>query len=888
MTKSILKNIEKVFRYVAAAVLILTVGVYIGSRSKTTTKLILSPGKIDKSRFGVTNGICVQAVDIDSSNFTPISLKLYDKSCALFIGIDEYDSLKTGFAPLKQAVTDTEKVRAKLGEFQFNSIVTLKNSHATKQNLLNKMRMLMREAGPDGALFIYFAGHGYRHPKLKGRGYLIPYDGSRKFPALDDRNISMASLRKLAKESNVKHVFITLDCCYSALFCSRDAPASSGGSPDIYRLAHLTAEPVINVLVAAGRDEPGVDGLFADAFIDALDMFKQNAFVTAGDIAYHISREVPRRARKLFRVQNTASTKLFPSSGEFVFARTNSAPVAYSRPDLSLIKTFNFTNIQDHTALNICDIDDNGDPDFLKVGDNVVEILDDSGMLIYKKTFDFKPGKNPKRLKLFVLEDITKNGCKEIVVGFTIYSTNWVYILDHQLRVIRTFSCLNTVFSKLTVKKSDILKNNLGKIADEAANNSKRLAKTWFRDDIWAISNQFKGLVWIIDGNSVTVDLFFAAINGKNNETNAVSPEKLIRYLKFKSFWCDKEHFNTLSNHGIIYSQKTSVDRIVFADVNDDYYPDLLVSFSAGYGLTPRGIVAFDFRTCKPIWRFPTASGTQYLNRDFDPVTGEKVILLTCGSNGTGYKMNDGTDDSHAYVHLINQNGKLRWRKEIGGIFNYALSQFADLDMNGDANILVATWGASSAGLGHIGRLCLLDKNSGKTLANFNDNLGIDSFAIIPDYENKQNTVAAGLRNGKIVHLDSKLREISSVSFAGSSSLTNSADWYVEPALKGLLRTFYGEFIVVYYTERQSYYSGVRSDMGRHPSIKRNEHLKLLNLKTLEEEYNIPICMKEVPNIELENDNKHLPVIQDIDQDGQDEILVYHKDRVNVYKLTLD
>jgi len=884
MTKSTIKKIEIFFGYTAAIVLILSIGVFIGSRSRTTPhkKSSLS-GTIDKSRLGATNGICVQAIDIDSGEFTPLFLKLYDKSYALLIGIDEYDVLKTGFPPLKQAVKDTEKVRAKLGEFQFNSIMTLKNSHATKQNLLHKMKMLMREAGPNGALFIYFAGHGYRHPNLKGKGYLIPYNGSRKLSELDKRDISMASLRKLAKEANVKHVFFALDCCYSALFCSRQPQISSGGTPDIYRLAQLTAEPVINVIAATGRDEPGVDGLFADSFINALDMFKQNAFVTAGDIAYYISKDVPRRARKLFRVQNTASTKLFPSAGEFVFARTNDIVKSYIKPKLSLINTFKFTNIQDHSALNICDIDDNGSPDFLRIGLNTIEILNDLGICLFKKTFNFKPNQYDK-LRLYTLEDITMDGCKEIIVGYTINSTNWFYVLDHQLHTLRTISNLNTIFSKLTIKKNDIIKNNLQFIVDKATNVSKRLAKTWFEDDIWAVSNQFKGMVWVVDGNSKTVDLFFTAIQSKNLATNSVSPELLLNELNIKGFWCGQNNFNSLSNYGVVFTQKTTAQDITMCDVNSDYYPDLLATFAAGYGWTPRGVVAFDFRTCKPLWRFPTVCGAEELDSDFDFTTGEKIILFSGNSSCTGFKKKDGTDDSHVYAYLLTHDGNLIWRKEMGGAFNFVQSQFVDLDMDGNVNVLVVIEDHLETGLNRTGHLYLLDKNNGEPLFEFSVKSAIDSFSILPDYENRQNTVLIGLRNGKVVHLDSKLKVINSVSLFKSDKLKNSDTWRARTEIKGLLHTFYGEFIVVYYMERKSNFSGVRMDIGFHKHFIRNEQLLLLNAKTLQIEFTVPICINESPEVELLNNNQNYSAVQDIDQDGQEELLLAHKDRIDVYK----
>ena len=117
-----------------------------------------------------------------------------------------------------------------------------------------------------------------------------------------------------------------------------------------------------------------------------------------------------------------------------------------------------------------------------------------------------------------------------------------------------------------------------------------------------------------------------------------------------------------------------------------------------------------------------------------------------------------------------------------------------------------------------------------------------DSFSILPDYENRQNTVLIGLRNGKVVHLDSKLKVINSVSLFKSDKLKNSDTWRARTEIKGLLHTFYGEFIVVYYMERKSNFSGVRMDIGFHKHFIRNEQIgRLFNLNRIPKEHRVNI-----------------------------------------------
>jgi hypothetical protein len=150
-------------------------------------------------------GVNLSVIEIDNGSGKRRNLKLYDTSRALLIGIDEYDH-HTKYPRLKSAVRDTLKVRSKLKDYQFDDIVTLINKDATKQNILGKLRKMINATSPEGALFIYFAGHGDKLGTSDGdKGFLIPYNGTRNPKKFSEKNITLDAIKKLILKKGPKH-----------------------------------------------------------------------------------------------------------------------------------------------------------------------------------------------------------------------------------------------------------------------------------------------------------------------------------------------------------------------------------------------------------------------------------------------------------------------------------------------------------------------------------------------------------------------------------------------------------------------------------------------------------------------------------------------------------
>lgn len=320
----------------------------------------------------------------DSLSTAVQELVLYDASYAVIVGIDAYDPARTGFSPLRCAASDAKLVAAKLDEFRLTGITTLLNSNATRAAILAALESAIATAGRNGAVLLYFAGHGHRHTAgATETGFLIPWDGSLRRDELFARNLSLNEIKRLALRRGVKHFYIVLDACYSGLICFR-GPEFSMRAPDFFYLKELSVKPVIQVLAASGHDTPTIDGLFSKAFVAALDRGKERGFTTARDIDRYVSKFVAKNARHTYAFEQTpVAGKLEPSVGEYVFVSKTQAPVTYTEPGLVRIASYPMPPGQDNYDIICADINEDGRP---AASNSATRFCDRAWQLIQKGT----------------------------------------------------------------------------------------------------------------------------------------------------------------------------------------------------------------------------------------------------------------------------------------------------------------------------------------------------------------------------------------------------------------------------------------------------------------------------------------------------------------------
>ena len=128
---------------------------------------------------------------------------------ALIIGVGEYGySGATPLEGVKHDMVSAAKIATAMGISE-NNIKYLRNSQATKVNILEALKQLGDTSGEGSRAFVYFSGHGTRQPAgnecVEG---LLTYEGS----TISNQEFAGAT-QKIAKSSDK---FITLvDACHS-------------------------------------------------------------------------------------------------------------------------------------------------------------------------------------------------------------------------------------------------------------------------------------------------------------------------------------------------------------------------------------------------------------------------------------------------------------------------------------------------------------------------------------------------------------------------------------------------------------------------------------------------------------------------------------------------
>ncbi|HLP45910.1 MAG TPA: hypothetical protein VK469_08190, partial [Candidatus Kapabacteria bacterium] len=248
-------------------------------------------------------------------------VQLYKKVYGVIIGIDLYTNLAPS-CQLRYAVKDAKGIEKLLRErFIFDEITALYNSDASREVIMSTLLGKLSQTGPDDAVLIFFAGHGYTDTTQYGElGYLVPYDGSFEKGELY-KNISMTQLKEdVGKAIPAKHIFFMIDACYSGLLVMRGSTSET--HRDLNYMQKITTEPVRQILTAGGKDEEVLDGgplghsVFVGRILQILN--DTSDFITASELSLRVKEKVFSDARGMGHIQ-TPAYGAFLGLGDFVF-----------------------------------------------------------------------------------------------------------------------------------------------------------------------------------------------------------------------------------------------------------------------------------------------------------------------------------------------------------------------------------------------------------------------------------------------------------------------------------------------------------------------------------------------------------------------------------------
>ena len=185
-------------------------------------------------------------------------ITIYENSWALVIGINDYRN--PDVPDLEYAVEDARAVKQALIALGFpeQNIITLYNSEATREEILEKIQWLINSTSENDRVVIYFAGHGVDVGHGRSAvGYLIPYDGDPN--RLYATGISMVHLRDAANLMKARHVLYIVDACFSGLIgTARSLPESKW---DWKHISNIWQKPAVQIITAGTEQERVYEGL---------------------------------------------------------------------------------------------------------------------------------------------------------------------------------------------------------------------------------------------------------------------------------------------------------------------------------------------------------------------------------------------------------------------------------------------------------------------------------------------------------------------------------------------------------------------------------------------------------------------------------------------------
>ena len=223
------------------------------------------------------------------------------------IGVDEYKNSKYN---LNYAVADADAFESSLSSGasgMFSKVIELpvRNSDFSKQNIINALQRVSREANEQDLLVFYYAGHGVMSEGTDRTAefFLIPHDVTQlygKDQILYEKALSANELQEISKGINAQKQVFILDACQSA--AALDAVTGRGISEE-KAIAQLARSTGTFWITASGSEQFAVEfeslghGAFTYALLEGLsglaDGTNPDQRITVRELNAYVESRVP-------------------------------------------------------------------------------------------------------------------------------------------------------------------------------------------------------------------------------------------------------------------------------------------------------------------------------------------------------------------------------------------------------------------------------------------------------------------------------------------------------------------------------------------------------------------------------------------------------------------
>ncbi|MBU7033300.1 MAG: CHAT domain-containing protein [Theionarchaea archaeon] len=164
-------------------------------------------------------------------------------------------------------------------------------------------------------------------------------------------------------------------------------------------------------------------------------------------------------------------------------------------------------------------------------------------------------------------------------------------------------------------------------------------------------------------------------------------------------------HHNFAPAWGLPPDHKGIITPLLSADIDGDERLEIISLVSAGYSLEPRGIFVFEYPSFSTQWFYsypPQVGSTTIADIDDDG----QVEVLIGSNNPCNITDSDRESDCLASVVALSSQGEKLWSKEVGYGFRRILVDCADVDGDGEVEIICSGWSFED----NWGTLFILDK----------------------------------------------------------------------------------------------------------------------------------------------------------------------------------
>ncbi len=258
------------------------------------------------------SGDPLKGLNVSKTTTQPIMGKYY----ALIIGMDNY---KGDWNPLNNAVRDAQATEQLLkSKYKFDNVTTLYDEQATRENIINAMLSLVKNATENDNVFIYYSGHGEFNKELN-KGYWVPVDAQIVSVA---RYISNSDLQTFLNGIKAKHTLLVSDACFSGDIFRGSTVKVKMDSPEKYYTEAYNLKS--RQAITSGGIEPVMDGgkdghsVFSYYFLQGLRT-NENQYLDASQLFEKLKIPVTNNSNQTPNLQPIKDTG--DEGGQFIFIR---------------------------------------------------------------------------------------------------------------------------------------------------------------------------------------------------------------------------------------------------------------------------------------------------------------------------------------------------------------------------------------------------------------------------------------------------------------------------------------------------------------------------------------------------------------------------------------